>query len=298
MTAESNQHMPKGIKIVTQEELQRHAYCLQQVAGYTILRNQVSEHDLQTYREICTKVLQEKKGGGWAASSLYCWGEEMLGILDHENIHRLASLVMTDYKLWNLSVGSPTPAEADGEYPPQEELEWYRGFHHVDSPERPSDMWHRDFDPADSNEGPNYLWFFICLVDVNEQNGGTWIAPGTNHISDLYEPNPHAKRWFPSAIQIHAKAGDILVLDPTTYHERGTNYTTELRLLLSVNLCRKHVPAAFNHWKIAGPLQQKVKGRVKELLKASEAHAYDRNPSAPIVLPEGWPVSPIPQSED
>ena len=201
---------------------------------------------------------------------------------------------MGDYKLWNLAVRSPTPAKEGVEYPPKDELEWYRDFSLVDRTERPNDLWHRDFDLADRTEAPNYLWFFICLVDVNERNGGTWIAPGTNRISALYEPNPHAKRWFPSAIQIDAKAGDILVLDPTTYHESGKNYTTELRLILGVALSRKHLPAAFNHWKIAGPLQKKVKGRVKELLKASEAQEDIRNVSAPLILPENWPVSPPP----
>ena len=275
MKNRNDQHKPNGVKLLSQEELERQAYCLH-VSGYTLLRNQIPENDLEKYRKICQnalKVAGEREGASnlyWANRCVYCWGDEVLEVLEHENVHNLASLVMGSYKLWDLTTSACLPQPEGFQFPPAE--------------------WHHDFGWVDSSVRPEHLWFFVCLVDVNARNGGTWILPGSLRMSPVYD----TRKWYeddpekyPSAIQVQAKAGDIYVLDPTALHSPGINYTKEPRLTLGVGLVREDLPSALDHWKMIGPaLQERVTERVAKLLKSDETEGR-----TDFVPPEDWPVS-------
>lgn len=277
-TAQTNQHLPNGIKRLTPEELIQHAYCVE-VAGYTILRNQVPLTDIQTYREVCTRVLDNGANG----RCLYCWGTETLKILEHGNIDQLATRVMGEYKFWDLMCVCARPATEGVQYPPK-----------VEYPPMNDLGWHRDFGRASSaEEQPVYmLYFFVCLVDINDENGATWIVPGSHRRSARHEPLAFKdeEKWVASAIQVRANAGDIVVLSPSTFHAPGWNYTNEPRLIMSVGLVSQREPARYNHWQIAAPIRERLTGRVERLLKASETH-YEKDPELPPPdLPEGWPA--------
>ena len=264
------------------EELTQHAYCVD-VAGYTILRNQVHDTDLQTYLKVCKQAAD--KGGRYAGERcLYCWGPETLKILEHANIDKLATCVMGAYRFWDLDRVSVSPATEGVQYPLK-----------VESPPMNDLEWHRDFGYSEGVEGrPDYLWFFVCLTDINDENGATWIVPGS-HRESQYKPKAfdeeESKKWVASAVQVRANGGDIVVLNPRTFHAAGRNYTSETRWIMSVGLTSRSEPARYNHWKIAEPIREGLTEQVKGLLEASET-CYDTDLKVKPILPEGWPVSP------
>ncbi len=278
---------------------QNHAYALD-VSGYTIVPAQVSAGDLEEMgaassraidavekisatRKLKYTVREEYYRG---VRCMYCWSDVFLRVLENEAMHAIASLLMERYRLWDLSTLSalPSPPEAqDGT------LIWHQdfsGFHH-------------------GTQSPGHLWFLFCLDDLTPGNGATWIVPGSHRLSSRHEPGMvqyaydskgyHQEKKlgsegydvnrYPSAIQVCAKAGDMVVLDPTIIHKSGKNSTSAPRRLINVGINHADLQPLFDHWAVAGPkLQSTVGDRVKSLLGA------DRQPLETTWegLPEGW----------
>jgi len=86
--------------------------------------------------------------------------------------------------------------------------------------------WHQD-NGYTFIEPQQYLTFWIPLVDVDEDNGCPWVAPGMHKLGTL-------KHWVtsiglkclnevPGAVAVPGKAGDIILFSSLTPHRTGPN---------------------------------------------------------------------------
>ncbi|HVN00526.1 MAG TPA: phytanoyl-CoA dioxygenase family protein [Caulobacteraceae bacterium] len=87
-------------------------------------------------------------------------------------------------------------------------------------------LWHQDTGYA-FTEPQAYLTLWVPLVDVDEENGCPWIAPGLHRLGTL-------EHWrtdigyacledFAGALPVPAKAGDAVVFSSLTPHRTGPN---------------------------------------------------------------------------
>jgi ectoine hydroxylase-related dioxygenase (phytanoyl-CoA dioxygenase family) len=160
---------------------------------------------------------------------------------------------------------------------------------------------HQDFSlPFHGSPRPFYLWHFVCLDDVTPENGATWVIPGSHRAPEITMSRHGDYRHFSggSAIQLCARAGDIIALNPCCYHDPGVNYSDSgRRRYLAVQMCYITLPSLYDHWVIAGPkLQSAASPRLRMLLGAEVKPAY-AHAQAAYVLPEGWETSGNPYCE-
>ena len=78
-------------------------------------------------------------------------------------------------------------------------------------------------------DAPLLFNVLFCLDNINDYNGGTLIIPGSHKISDFTKP-------LPSAINLHAKAGSIVLFDGRLWHGTGANRSNEIRYICA--LCK------------------------------------------------------------
>jgi len=92
--------------------------------------------------------------------------------------------------------------------------------------------WHQD-NGYSFVEPQQYLTLWIPLIDVDEQNGCPWIAPGLHRLGTL-------EHWAteiglvcldraPGAVAAPAKAGDIVAFSSLAPHRTGPNLTQAAR---------------------------------------------------------------------
>ena len=167
--------MTNGLPMLTDQELEHHAYCAE-LSGFTILRQQLTPDEIALYRDACERALaphlKTTESTNPSANCLYAWEERTLAILEHENITHLTHLVIGEHKLWDLGPTVSLPQSKYGKGKTKEEREETGDFWH-------RDFWYRFVDTAPHGDPPKYLYYFVCLVDVNAQNGATWLVPGT-----------------------------------------------------------------------------------------------------------------------
>ncbi|MFC3077748.1 phytanoyl-CoA dioxygenase family protein [Phenylobacterium terrae] len=86
--------------------------------------------------------------------------------------------------------------------------------------------WHQD-NGYTFIEPQQYLTLWIPLVDVDEENGCPWIAPGLHKLGTLeHWPTEIGRVCLesaPDAVPVPAKAGDIVVFSSLAPHRTGPN---------------------------------------------------------------------------
>jgi hypothetical protein len=218
---------------------------------------------------------------------MYVWGEACLRLLEHDAIHALTERLMREYRLWGYNVLDRAPHPTGAPLPVQDAFEGI-GYH-------------QDFSiPFHGAPHPFYLWHFVCLDDVTPENGATWVIPGSHRATELMLPQHGEHRTIAggAALQVCARAGDILSINPCCYHTPGVNYSRDKRRrYLAVQLCYATLPPLQDHWAIAGPkIQAAASPRLRMLLGADIKPAYPHALSG-YVLPEGWETAGEPFSE-
>ncbi len=281
--------------LLDESTLALHAFSLA-ASGWTILPGQVDAQELAALRAASDRGLMALKrhhdlglpvrhySGSkhyLAMRAMYCWDEACRRIIEHPSIAALASRVLGAHRLWDLSTMCALPV-APGD-------------------ESGATGWHRDF--SGSDDGPGYLWFFLCLDDVTAENGATWAVPGSHHRGPAGAPQfPLPETWcsdaqvtrFPTGMPLAARAGDIMVLDPTVLHSSGRNATLTPRRLLNIGVCRHDRKPLFDHWALAGAdVQRHASPRLREMLDSGPSD-LDQTWS---VLPEGWRTEPRGESD-
>ena len=277
--------------------IEDHAYSVIS-AGYTILPNQIGESDVHGLRACVDRAFEATRRAIAAgrhdpvfnfpsAQCMYVWGDACLHLLEHDAVHALTAELMREYRLWGFNVLDRPPVQGEA-VPPRLD-----GFEGID--------YHQDFTvPFHGSPRPFYLWHFVCLDDIDAENGATWVIPGSHRATELTIPKhgEHRKIATGSAFQVTAKAGDIFVLNPCCFHTPGINHSrTRRRRLLAVQLCYATLPPLHDHWTIAGPhIQATASSRLRLLLGGDIVRAYPHAASG-YVLPEGWETTGIPYSE-
>ncbi len=285
---------PPGV--LNETLLCRHAYALE-VSGYTVLPQQVGAEELSVLRGETDEALDAAFSALRAGRKLkylfntpyyggtrcmYCWGDGCLRLLDLESIHALAAKTMGSYWLWDQPAVAALPTPRDAK--------------------KAATGWHRDFGGMlHGTRTPAYLWFFLCLDDTTPENGATWVVPGSHRADARFEPveNLHLNcdwKLFPTRTQVCARAGDMLVMNPTVLHSSGDNHSAHPRRLLNVGVCSRTLRPLLNHWAIAGEaLQSRVSARVAKFMGAEDQHResaweapFGALDTTWTLLPEGW----------
>lgn len=253
--------------------------------GYTVIPNQIGPDSLRKLNAAADKALDAvsnaiSKGVKPAHTQLnkfyrsarcfYCWDQSTQELLEHETVHALADAVLGQPRLWDMTVLEALPMPKGAELGP---------FN-----------WHRDFSASDKRQCDAYLWIFVCLTDVTGENGATWAIPDSHRDASMEVPKQDtASDPAPeNAVQLTARAGDIVAINPVMYHCVGENRTLAGRRLALVGMCRSGRPPLLNHWAIAGAnLQAKFSAKVRMLMRTNDmdlSETWD-------VLPDGWVVS-------
>jgi ectoine hydroxylase-related dioxygenase (phytanoyl-CoA dioxygenase family) len=225
---------------VTQHE--RDLYCLR-CAGYAVLRDFADEATVAAIEK--PTVAFEREVQGWAKDNtlilshswpllttrcLYVVSGELQDLVMHPRIRTLVAdyldaPVMRDSLM---QTNMPDPRNAA------------RG--------RLGDIsFHRDTLWPDGEIRPQYLHVFLLLSDTTLENGATMVVPGSHRAREpgYYFKNTdprgpqqgidyrvYEQSYFPSAVQLPATRGTVMLLDPMTIHSQGINVSpTERRII-------------------------------------------------------------------
>jgi phytanoyl-CoA hydroxylase len=92
--------------------------------------------------------------------------------------------------------------------------------------------WHQD-NGYTFVEPQQYLTLWLPLVDVDEENGCPWIAPGLHRLGTLeHWATPIGLKCLeaaPDAVPVPARAGDAIVFSSLTPHRTGPNLRGAVR---------------------------------------------------------------------
>jgi ectoine hydroxylase-related dioxygenase (phytanoyl-CoA dioxygenase family) len=101
----------------------------------------------------------------------------------------------------------------------------------------------------------------IYLDDVFDENGSTWILPGSQNRAD----EPSEEEFYKSAIQISAPAGSVFYFNTRLWHAGGFNHTDQWRHALGIGVVRPYLKQKFDFPKIIRH-EQDVSDYVKQKL--------------------------------
>ncbi len=85
-----------------------------------------------------------------------------------------------------------------------------------------------------SGEVPLMFNLLIMLDDFTEENGATWLMPGSHLLSD----KPTDEEFNKTAKQITGKAGDVVLWNSNLWHRAGINHTTNPRRAFAITLSK------------------------------------------------------------
>jgi len=107
--------------------------------------------------------------------------------------------------------------------------------------------WHIDGAPLQRLDDPEYAVVCLCLfTDIDAWGGGTLIEVASHKevIRYMASADPHGKGVFHKdineymhgrlrreTVEINGKAGDIVLMNPYTWHCRGHNYSDRVRVI-------------------------------------------------------------------
>jgi hypothetical protein len=201
------------------------------------------------------------------AKATYLWGDEALGLLDHDTVHDLSAAAMGSYAFSDLIANTLRP---------QPDRPW--GFHRDHGHGFTADRRH------------TYLWFFFILDGYTADNGSTWVVPGTHaygpgepepaSAGGKGEPDPFAGR----RVQILGDPGDLAIINPGVLHAGGRNRTNQPRRTLNVRVTQPGGTMFIDHWHLAGP-ERRAK-------LSPRALAFITPPPGRTDLAKEWPVLP------
>jgi ectoine hydroxylase-related dioxygenase (phytanoyl-CoA dioxygenase family) len=77
----------------------------------------------------------------------------------------------------------------------------------------------------------------MLLDDFTEENGATWILPGSHHTREA----PTEEHFFANAKRAIAPAGSCVYLNPRVWHSGGKNTTDRWRHSITLNMCRGYM---------------------------------------------------------
>ena len=251
--------------------------------GYTIIPEQVDRSHIDALNAAADRALEAVDRAMAAgvrpahcqinpyvrsARCFYCWDRSCRDLLINETVHMLGQAVLDQPRLWDMTVLEATPLPRGAKLGPFD--------------------WHRDFSPSVDDQGQSYLWVFACLTDVTSDNGATWVIPRSHRDKSIATPKHGAvsANRPPTAVQLVARQGDVIAINPAMLHAVGENRTEAGRRLVLVGMCRADRSPLLNHSAIAAPVMRDEQSeRMRQLLRPTDA-MLDRTWD---VLPDAWP---------
>jgi len=112
----------------------------------------------------------------------------------------------------------------------------------------PEEGWHIDGEPLQRLDDPEYAVICLCLfTDIDAWGGGTFIESASHKevirfmaSSDLHGrgvPHQCINDYMQNrcskgeVVEINGKAGDVVLMNPYTWHCRGHNYSNRVRVI-------------------------------------------------------------------
>jgi ectoine hydroxylase-related dioxygenase (phytanoyl-CoA dioxygenase family) len=111
-----------------------------------------------------------------------------------------------------------------------------------------------------SGEVPVMLNLLIYLDDFTEENGATWLLPG----SQLEKGKPNEEMFNANAVRAVGEAGSILVFDSNVWHRAGENKTGNQRRGIAITLTKSCIKQLLDLPKALGDIKQPEE--IKQLL--------------------------------
>jgi ectoine hydroxylase-related dioxygenase (phytanoyl-CoA dioxygenase family) len=127
--------------------------------------------------------------------------------------------------------------------------------------------WHRDGKWSAEGNVSCFLHCFLLLNDFTNQNGGTLVVPGTHNLKEpeyyFVETDPgevvqgnyykvYPQNYFPAGVQLTARRGALVLLDPMCIHAQGINISDERRAVINFSFQKTGMPPLFDCKAIAG----------------------------------------------
>ena len=143
-----------------------------------------------------------------------CYGPNLLGLADYAPLFRPFEWILGDSSIMWVYTSSSIPPGSDN----------YASRIHVDRPH---------FIPAYTEA----LGCLILLDDFTEENGATWVLPG----SHLQQEFPGEERFFKEAVRVLAPAGSVFYFHLRLWHAGGINHTEKWRHSLGIGMIRPYL---------------------------------------------------------
>jgi len=89
---------------------------------------------------------------------------------------------------------------------------------------------------------PTNLGAFFPLDDLTEENGATWLLPGSHTSLD----QPDEAEFERNAVRMIASAGSMILIHPRLWHRGGVNRTPNARHMLTIGACRSYMRTRFD----------------------------------------------------
>jgi ectoine hydroxylase-related dioxygenase (phytanoyl-CoA dioxygenase family) len=186
----------------------------------TDLRTKIDEVYLQQIAEIGgTNVLTQIKELNLVRMPL-AYSEDFVHLAAHENFMILVKKVLGNYfnlHLQNAIINMPNEE------------------HHQSS-------WHRDLPYQNFKiSKPLAVNILVCVDNFNTSTGGTYVLPFSQHL-DIIPSQAYIDKH---AVQVHAEAGSVVLMDSMVLHKAGYNSSN-------------HTRRAINHVYVSGIIRQQM----------------------------------------
>ena len=182
--------------------------------GYHLLRGVISPDEADTVRSLALSKLDEgiDQNGQIAIRKTLHWGSIIHNMVTNPRLLSLAHRLLGE----DATLGAVTARIL----PPNCPL----GGLHIDYP-----YWAMNPGlPVDPALIMQVIWM---MEPFTEQNGGTWVAPG----SQLWTGAPELERFEANAIQATGNAGDAVVSHGLLWHRTAINHSDRPRVAILIN---------------------------------------------------------------
>jgi ectoine hydroxylase-related dioxygenase (phytanoyl-CoA dioxygenase family) len=226
-------------------QFERDLYCLR-CAGYTIVRDFVPEREVDELARLAQAFELEvedfvRRGGKtilrhlWplrTTRALYAIHPMFQDLAMHPMIQAFARGYLEQPRLRDCLLQTNMPDARNGQRGAEGDVSYHR-----------DSLWSSD------SLTPMYLHCFVLLTDFNRDNGATIIVAGTHRQrepgyyfkhTDPRAPQPgidyrvYERSYFSNSVQIEARRGALLLLDPMSIHTQGINTTDQPRVGLNI----------------------------------------------------------------
>lgn len=196
--------------------------------GFTIVRDAIDQAIVLDARTRLARLVAEQRENATDATRVddymvhnpFVLDTAFLALLEHPAIVEVLDEFLSDTSILYACTTSSMPSGGTN----------YSHRIHVDSP----------------RVIPGYIsqmGIIIPLDDFTEDNGATYMLPSS---FERVEPVSEAE-FFANAVRVLPRRGDLVVLNPRTWHLGGENHTDEDRHAVTLSACRSFMRQRFDY---------------------------------------------------